>query len=68
MIIEYVRLSPLFVFAQQIFVYFPLQKKAEDSQKLFQHLNNNIDLTIPLYEEANDLESIRRIRIQYVSK
>lgn len=45
---------------------FLLQKKAEDSQKIFNHLNNNIDLTIPLYQEANDLESIRRIRIQFV--
>jgi hypothetical protein len=33
---------------------------------MFNHLNNNIDLTIPLYQEANDLEFIRRIRLQFV--
>jgi hypothetical protein len=27
-----------------------------------------MDLTIPLYQEPNDLESIRRIRIQFVFK
>jgi len=43
------------------------RKKAEDSQKIFNHLNNNMDLTIPLYQEANDLELIRRIRTKYMN-
>ncbi|CAF5100975.1 unnamed protein product [Rotaria sp. Silwood1] len=43
------------------------RKKAEDSQKMLNHLNNNLDLTIPLYQEPNDLESIRKIRIEYVN-
>ncbi|CAF2757520.1 unnamed protein product [Rotaria sp. Silwood2] len=42
------------------------RKKAEDSQKMLNHLNNNLDLTVPLYQEPNDLESIKKIRIQYV--
>ena len=43
------------------------RKKAEDSQKQFHHLNNNFDFTIPFYQEANDLESIQRIRRQYMN-
>ncbi|CAF3900416.1 unnamed protein product, partial [Rotaria magnacalcarata] len=43
------------------------RKKAEDSQKMLNHLNNNIDLTIPLYQEPSDLASIRRIRSHYVN-
>ncbi|CAF0787976.1 unnamed protein product [Rotaria sordida] len=43
------------------------RKKAEDSQKMLNHLNNNLDLTIPLYQEPSDLESIRKIRIQYIN-
>ncbi|CAF4276194.1 unnamed protein product, partial [Rotaria sordida] len=42
-------------------------KKAEDSQKVLNQLNNNMDLTIPLYQEPNDLESIQKIRTQYMN-
>ncbi|CAF4858057.1 unnamed protein product [Rotaria sp. Silwood1] len=43
------------------------RKKAEDGQKVLNQLNNNMDLTIPLYEEPNDLESIEKIRTQYMN-
>ncbi|CAF0926148.1 unnamed protein product [Adineta ricciae] len=43
------------------------RRKAEDSQKLLNHLNNNMDLTMPLYQEPSDLESLRRSRIQYMN-
>ncbi len=33
---------------------------------MLNHLNNNMDLTIPLYQEPSDLESIQRIRWQLV--
>ena len=33
---------------------------------MLNHLNNNMDLTIPLYQEPGDLESIQRIRKQFV--
>ncbi|CAF5084950.1 unnamed protein product, partial [Rotaria magnacalcarata] len=42
-------------------------KKAEDGQKVLNQLNNNMDLTIPFYQEPNDLESIEKIRTQYMS-
>lgn len=33
---------------------------------MLSHLHNNIDMTIPLYQEPSDLEPIEQIRTQYV--
>ncbi|CAF1009587.1 unnamed protein product, partial [Didymodactylos carnosus] len=41
------------------------RKKAEDGYKVFSQLNNNIDLTIPLYHEPSDIDSIQKVRKQY---
>ncbi|CAF4094745.1 unnamed protein product [Adineta steineri] len=43
------------------------RKKAEDGQKVLNQLHNNIDLTLPLYQEPSDLEPIEKIRTQYMN-